>query len=138
MADLKNKRIRLESKIQRLLQHDNGVTSHFDYHIHMNSKKNTIELNLLTFNPVHDEYMLLNSVFGKSSIDCLEKMEAYLMQEKFDRTEKSFTISWQKSGDEGEHKSYFRGTSEEQVIQKFLHEKNPEEFEFSIKENPLT
>ena len=85
MADLKNKRIRLESKIQRLLQHENGVTSHFDYHIHMNSKKNTIELNLLTFNPVQDEYMLLNSVFGKSSIDCIENMEAYLMQEKFDR-----------------------------------------------------
>lgn len=138
MATLKNKRIRLESQIQRLLQRDNGVTSHFDYRIHMNSKKNTVELNLLTFNSIHDEYMLLHTEFGKSSIDCLEKMLVYLQQEKIILREKSYTITWSRKGDEQKHLSYFSGINEESVIQKFLHEKNHEEYEFSIKENPIT
>ena len=137
MAKNKTKRIRLESQIQKMLHRDNGVTSHFDYHIHINSK-NTVELHLLTFNPIHDDYMLLHSALGKSSIDCLEKMIGYIQQKHLAEEEKSFTISWKKLNDGQTYQSYFRGKSEEEVLQKFLHEKNPEEFEFNIRQNPIT
>lgn len=139
MAGGKLKRIRLESTIQKLLHRDNGVTAHFDYHIHMNSKKNTVELNLLTFNPVHDEYMLLHNVSGKSSLDCLQKMINYLRENNLGSTEYSYTVTWKrKDTDDEPHVSYFRATSEKQVEEKFLHEKDPSDFEYTIQVNPIT
>lgn len=139
MASGKKNRIRLESEIQRLLQKDNGVTSHFDYKIHMNSKKNTVELNLLTFNPIHDDYMLLRKEMGSSAIECLENLLDYLNSENLNKEEHSFTISWKKKGENDKtHLSYFRGHSEEEVLSKFLHEKKTDDYEFSIKMNPIT
>lgn len=138
MAKGKKQRIRLESQIQRLLHKDNGVTAHFDYKIHMNSNKNTVELNLLTFNPIHDDYMLLHTVSGKSSIECLKDMLMYLRAEAQNQKEYSFTVSWKKKGTEDTYLSYFRGHNEEEVLSKFLHEKKSDEYEFSVKVNPIT
>lgn len=139
MANGKKIRIRLESKIQKMLQQDNGVTAHFDYKINMNSKKNTVELNLLTFNPIHDDYMLLRRDSGQSAIECLEKVLIYVKTKKENQKEYSFTVSWKKKeGEDQTHLSYFRAHSEEEVLSKFLHEKNSEDYEFSIKMNPIT
>ena len=136
----KKQRIRLESQIQRLLRKDNGVTAHFDFHIKMNSPENTVELHLLTFNPVHDNYMLLSKVSGASSINCLEQVLAYLNKDRSAQTEYSYTVNWKdmKSESKKQHQSYFRGTSEEEVLKKFFHEKNAEDYEFSIHKNPIT
>jgi hypothetical protein len=138
MAKNKKERIRLESQLQRLLHQDNGVTAHFDYRIQMNSAKNTVELHLLTFNPVHDDYMLLHKTKGPSAIDCLQEMHDYIRQQKNLGKEKSFTISWSKSGEGEKHQSYFRGKNEEEVLQKFLHEKRAEDYEFTVRENPIS
>ncbi|MBL4710148.1 MAG: hypothetical protein JKY48_17090 [Flavobacteriales bacterium] len=138
MSKGKKKRIRLESQIQQLLQRDNGVTAHFDYKINMNSIKNTIELNLLTFNPIHDDYMLLRKESGRSAIECLESMYAYIRKDEKRKNENSYTISWKQKGSSEMHHSYFRGTSEKEVMNKFLHEKKAEGYEFSIKMNPIT
>ena len=101
MAKGKKTRIRLESQIQQLLQKDNGVTAHFDYKINMNSKKNTVQLNLLTFNPIHDDYMLLRKVNGSSAIECLENMHQYILKDEARKDENSYTITWkQKESDE--------------------------------------
>jgi hypothetical protein len=138
MAKGKKTRIRLESQIQQLLQKDNGVTAHFDYKINMNSKKRTIELNLLTFNPVYDDYMLLRKESGSSAIECLDQMRRYLIKKEVQKNENSYTITWQQKGLDESHKSYFRGTSEKEVMNKFLHEKKADDYEFSIKLNPIT
>jgi len=135
----KRQRIRLESQVQRLLHKDNGVTAHFDYHIKMNSAEHTVELRLLTFNPVHDDYMLLRKVSGASSIDCLQAILSYLREYPFAKTEYSYTVNWKLKHEKGGmHQSYFRGTSEAEVLNKFLHEKNAADYEFSIHQNPIS
>jgi hypothetical protein len=139
MAKGKREKIKLESQIQKILWSDNEVTSHFDYRVHMNSKNNTIELNLLTYNSVHEEYMLLHRILGKSSIDCLEKMIDYLKNVTPRQTYYSYTITWNKIGEKGEpHVSYFRGKTENDVKNKFLHERKESDYDFTIKMNPLT
>lgn len=140
MARIENKleQIRLQHAIAEILWKDNGVSSHFDYHVNPVSSSNTIKLNLLTYNPKHDEYMLLHSVTGSSSIECLEKMQDYLKTKHNTSVQYSFTISWKKKGDTEEYTSYFVASHEEEAKTKFLHEKNPDDYDFSIQMNPVS
>ena len=66
----KLEQIKLQHNISEILRKDNGVSCHFDYHINLMSGDQTIKLNLLTYNPVHDEYMLLHTVKGASVAIC--------------------------------------------------------------------
>jgi hypothetical protein len=104
----------------------------------MVSDNETIKLNLLTYNPTHQNYMLLTSVSGKSSIDCLVKLLAYLKELYNPQSRYSFTIEWQKTGDPLKHISYFRALNEDEAKAKFLHEKNEAEYQFTILKNPIS
>jgi hypothetical protein len=136
--DKKLQQIRLQHQIVEILKNDNGVSCHFDYHINMMSDDETIKLNLLTYNPVHENYMLLHSVSGTSSIHCLEKMRSYLNEFYNPQFLYSFTIEWKKKGDPMKHISYFRAADESQSKAKFLHEKEAAEYEFTILRNPIS
>jgi hypothetical protein len=136
--DRKLVQLRLQDKIFNLLYSDNGVSSHFDYHLNLMSDEETIKLNLLTYNKRHDEYMLFHTVMGSSSIDCLQKMLTYIQDHQKKDPKNSYTISWKKAGDEHVHKSYFIAASTEEAIDKFLHEKNPDQFEFRCELNPVS
>lgn len=136
--DKKLKQIRLQHEIVELLKQDNGVSCHFDYHVNMMSDSETIKLNLLTYNPGHENYMLLHSVSGKSSIDCLERMLKYLNEFYNPQFLYSFTIEWKKKGDPLKHVSYFRAKDENEARTKFLHEKNESEYAFTILKNPIS
>ena len=136
--DNKLEQLKLQHKIFETLQKDNGVSSHFDYHINLVSDTETVKLNLLTYNQRHHEYMLFHSVSGRSSLDCLRKMLDYIQQQVEGPDANSYTIRWQKKGEEQEHLSYFMADNEEEAIQKFLHEKNPEEYSFSCSLNPVS
>lgn len=136
-TDLKLRQLELQHDIQEMLRVDNGVSCHFDYHIHMMSDEETIQLNLLTFNPRHHEYMLLHSVKGKSSIHCLELMKKYVEHLTREKIRYSYTIKWRRLGEGDYHISYFHAASEEEAIHKFLHEKRAEDYEFSVKINPI-
>ena len=48
--DKKLEQLRLQHTISNLLYKDNGVSSHFDYHVNLMSDDETIKLNLLTYN----------------------------------------------------------------------------------------
>lgn len=135
--DKKLEQIRLQHDISEMLRQDNGVSCHFDYHVNLLSDDETIKLNLLTYNKRHDEYMLLHSIKGKSSIDCLIKMKNYLDQLHTER-EYSFSVSWKKKGEDQKHVSYFVAASREEAEAKFLHEKNPDDYEYSIQINPVS
>jgi len=140
MARIEKKleQIRLQHQITEILWKDNGVTSHFDYHVNPVSDEHTIKLNVLTYNPRHDEYMLLHSTTGSSSVVCLKKMLDYLKAKHTTKTKYSFTIVWRKKNETEDHKSYFVATSEEEARLKFLHEKDVNDYEFSLEMNPLT
>lgn len=135
--DKKLEQIRLQHQIVEILKNDNGISCHFDYHINMMSDDETIKLNLLTYNPGHENYMLLHSVSGKSSIHCLKLMLAYLKEFYNLQFLYSFTIEWKKKGDPLKHISYFRAIDEDEVRTKFLHEKQESEYEYNILRNPI-
>lgn len=135
--DKKLEQLRLQHKIYRSLHEDNGVSSHFDYHVNLMSDSKTIKLNLLTYNERHNEYMLFHTVYGSSSIDCLKKMLAYI-EEGRSKTLNSYTIIWRKKDESEDHRSYFQASSEEEAINKFLHEKQEEDYTFSCKLNPVS
>lgn len=135
--DKKLEQIKLQHRIAEVLREDNGVSCHFDYHVNLLSEDETIRLNLLTYNERHDEYMLMHTTQGATSIICLEKMWQYLEGLKKTGRQYSYTIRWSKKGDETQFTSYFWGKSEADVLQKFLHEKNPGDYTFNIVQNPV-
>ncbi|MBR9861341.1 hypothetical protein GYB22_11450 [bacterium] len=136
--DKKLSQLRLQHKIFSLLFEDNGVSSHFDYHVNIMSDDETIKLNLLTYNKRHDEYMLFHTVKGSSSLNCLEKMLEYIKEHQNSTRQNSYTIKWSKKNEPGEYKSYFIAKSEDDAILKFLHEKNEEDYEFTCTLNPVS
>jgi hypothetical protein len=137
--DNKLKQLQLQHHILTNLNRDNGVSCHFDYHINLNSDTETVKLNLLTYNPRHNEYMLFHTVKGASSLDCLEKLMDYISNQRKSNQLKSFTIEWNRKSDiENKHKSYFYASSEEDALQKFLHEKDSSEYQYTIFQNPLS
>jgi hypothetical protein len=137
--DRKLEQIQLQHRIMEILREDNGVSPHFDYHINITSDNETVRLNLLTYNERHSEYMLLHSYSGKSSIDCLNKMLGYIQTNRSNQqTEYSFTINWKKKADNHEYKSYFLAFNQSDAEKKFLYEKNVNDYEYKITQNPIS
>ena len=136
--DKKLEQIELQHEIIELLRRDNGVSCHFDYHVNMVSENETVLLNLLTFNPRHDDYMLLHTTIGNSSIDCLKKMLAFIKTQLQQQELYSYTIVWKKKNEPAEHISYFRAADESTARRKFLHEKNPDDYRYTITQNPIS
>lgn len=136
--DKKLEQIRLQHQIMELLRQDNGVSCHFDYHINPVSDDETIKLNLLTYNPRHNEYMLLNMVKGSSAIDCLQKMLSFIEGMMKQTQLYSFTIRWKRKNHDQQFVSYFRAPDEKSAELKFLHEKDPDAYEYSIERNPIS
>ena len=136
--DKKLEQIQLQHEITEFLRKDNGVSCHFDYHVNLLSSDETIKLNLLTYNVKHNEYMLLHTCKGASSIECLTRMLQYIISIKRPEVQYSFTVHWSKREDGTQYTSYFYGNDEEDVKKKFLHEKNPADYIFRIEQNPIT
>jgi hypothetical protein len=135
--DKKLEQIKLQHEIAGILRMDNGVSCHFDYHINLLLETEGVILNLLTYNEKHDEYMLLHSTKGASSIGCLSKMLSHIKSLSQSKRHYSYTVKWHKKKEEKEHISYFWGSSESEVEKKFLHEKNRENYVFTITQNPV-
>lgn len=135
--DKKLEQIQLQHEISEILHQDNGVSCHFDYHVNLLSDYETIKLNVLTYNKRHNEYMLLHTVKGTSSIDCLTKTVTFLNQKDHRSTLHSFSVKWQKLGDETKYTSYFMAVDEDEALAKFLHEKDAKEYTYEVIQNPV-
>jgi hypothetical protein len=135
--DKKLEQIKLQHQIGEMLLKDNGVSCHFDYHVNLLSDYETVKLNVLTYNKRHNEYMLLHTVKGTSSIDCLGKTITFLSQSDHTNKPRSFSVKWEKTGEDGSHLSYFTAQDIDEVKLKFLHEKNPKDYQFEVFENPV-
>ncbi len=134
----KLEQIKLQHAISRILHEDNGVSCHFDYHVNLISEDETIKLNLLTYNERHDEYMLMHTTKGTSSLECLAKMLEYVKSNHQVGRLDSYTVRWKREGQDQVHYSHFRAPSEEFALKKFLHEKNPGDYEIiSVEGNPV-
>ncbi|MFT5723782.1 MAG: hypothetical protein ACI9JN_000899 [Bacteroidia bacterium] len=136
--DKKLEQIQLQHKIGEMLRSDNGVSCHFDYHVNLLSDYETIKLNVLTYNQRHNEYMLLHTVKGTSSIDCLDKMKKFMSNNNHTSKLLSFSVKWQKNDEEGQHVSYFMARDEDEVESKFLHEKDTNDYTYEVYQNPVS
>jgi hypothetical protein len=136
--DRKLEQIRLQHQIMEILRQDNGVSCHFDYHVNPVSEDETVKLNLLTYNPKHNEYMLLHCTTGKNSIDCLNKMITEINALQHQSQFYSFMMKGTKKSDGILHVSYFRATDEGGAELKFLHEKNASDYTYTIEKNPIS
>ena len=92
---------------------------------------------MLTYNQRHNEYMLLHSAKGTSSIDCLSKTLTYLNHTDHSQELRSFSVKWKKSREVDSHISYFMAQDKDEAEAKFLHEKDPIEYQFEVFENPV-
>lgn len=135
--DQKLEHIQLQHEISEMLRKDNGVSCHFDYHVNLLSESETVKLNLLTYNPRHNEYMLLHTVSGGSSIACLHKMLLYLQSSQKSKIQYSFTVKWRRKGATDWVYSYFSAADATEAERKFLHEKSPSEYEYTLIQNPV-
>lgn len=134
----KLEQIKYQHQISEILREDNGVSCHFDYHVNLMLDDETIKLNVLTYNERHDEYMLMHTVKGSSSIDCLSKMLDYVRSTRAERQENSYTVTWKRTGESEIHRSYFRAVSEDEAQRKFMHEKDQADYSVeSIVLNPV-
>ncbi|MCB9262327.1 MAG: hypothetical protein H6607_08135 [Flavobacteriales bacterium] len=136
--DKKLEQLKLQHEISEILRNDNGVSCHFDYHVNMLSDDETIKLNLLTYNKRHNEYMLFHTEKGTSSIHCLSKIKKYIELGSERKKLQSFSIRWKKKNEPNYFTSYFSGMSKNEVVNKFLHEKDANDYDFEIIENPIS
>ncbi len=100
-------------------------------------KAETVTLELITINPIHEQSFLLHSLKGLDKIEALTKMEEYLEQKY--QQESSYTIQWMQIDDDNQlHTSYFRGKNIYDVLDKFYYGREQNSYKiFSINLNPV-
>lgn len=96
-----------------------------------------VDLYVITHNPVHKNNFLFSKSWGVSEEDALERCMKSLDKIR-KKSENNYTVTWEKVGGTTQN-SYFSGKDIYEVLEKFLFQKNPEEYIiFNIKLNPIS
>tara|TARA_B000000437_G_C11501807_1_gene247361 strand:- start:64 stop:480 length:417 start_codon:yes stop_codon:yes gene_type:complete len=114
-----------ENEISDLIKKDNDCSSHFQW---TQTYKN-LTLDLVTFNPKHNNYFLLHSITKQNLnnnsnvyILILDEMIKYIKEYK--NLTLNYTIIWNyKQTNEPSKTSYFSGKNIKEVMQKFYYQK---------------
>lgn len=95
------------------------------------------QLDVLTYNPRHQQSFLLHTTRAINKPEALEKMLNYL--ETHLQRESSYTIQWMKVGDNTLHTSYFRARTIYDVLDKFYYDRDMNSYKvYSISLNPIS
>lgn len=95
------------------------------------------QLNILTYNPRHNQSFLFHALIGYDQTDALKKMLEYVKQYK--TRESSFTIQWSERDSKELITSYFRARNLPEAIDKFLFGRDVNSLIiFSVVLNPLS
>lgn len=96
-----------------------------------------INLDLITFNPRHNQSFLFHSVKAIDKKEALEKLLDYT-KSNF-RKEESYTLQWVKIGEQNLHTSYFRAKNIYDVLDKFYYERDVNSYRiYNISLNPIS
>lgn len=94
------------------------------------------KLELITINPKHEESFLYHTVEAPGKLEALEKMLEYVT--KTSQVKQSYTVQWSQRGKGGLHTSYFRARDVYEVLEKFYHGRDKEDYTiFSLTLNPV-
>ena len=95
------------------------------------------QLDLITFNPRHNQSFLFHSCKAIDKAEVLQKMLDYIVSNY--RKEETYTIQWIKIGEESLHTSYFRAKNIYEVLDKFYFDRDLNSYRiYSISLNPIS
>lgn len=120
MSDHFNSIYQAEYAVQNLIKNDNNCSAHFVYH----SVSDSVTLDLVTYNPIHNTHFLLHSLNGKTQIDCIAKMYNHVFEMKASLKEHSpyflsYTIEWYSPMEQKKITSSFYGKNLDEILLKF-------------------
>lgn len=120
LTEDQKKEIELESKIRGLLREDNGVDVSFVYRDGF--------VDLITYNPKHGTYFLLDTVETTKKIkhEILHEILEFLKHKIKPKFCFTYEIKWFFDGKF--NISYFTGCSLEEVAKKFYYKNNPHDY----------
>ena len=96
-----------------------------------------VHLDLITFNPRHNQSFLFHSVKAIDKTEALEKVLEYIKTHF--REEETYTIQWLKLGEQDLHTSYFRAKNIYEVLDKFYFERDVNSYRiYNISLNPIS
>lgn len=132
------KRTYLENKIIDTIFRDNRNTPHFNYKV--NFEEGTITLELFTYNPLQRAQHFLHSITEQTPVLCLTQMILFLEQHSFMKeNDSSYTVTWnRKENTSITNDSYYYVNSEEEALEKFFFGKDMDEYDVSVKQNPIS
>jgi hypothetical protein len=95
------------------------------------------QLDIITFNPRHDQSFLFHSAKGLDKLEVASKVLEYVQLHY--QKEDSYTLQWIKIGEQNLHTSYFRAKNIYQVLDKFYYERDVNSYRiYSISLNPMS
>ncbi len=95
------------------------------------------QLDLITFNPRHNQSFLFHSCKAIDKVEVLQKMLDYIISNY--RKEETYTIQWIKIGEESLHTSYFRAKNIYDVLDKFYFDRDLNSYRiYTISLNPIS
>ena len=96
----------------------------------------TITLELITINPVHEQTFLLHKTKALTKVEALQKMNEYVIENY--KRENSYTVQWVKVGEDDLHTSYFRAQNIYEALDKFYYGRDLSNYNvFSVTLNPV-
>ncbi len=123
----------LEKKIENYI----GAASNIELKFQYQELDKEVKLDLITFNPKHNQSFLFHSAIGFGKIDALYKMLDYLKNYK--EKESSYTIQWSLKESTELNTSYFRASNLPSAIEKFYFERDVNStVVFSVVLNPIS
>jgi hypothetical protein len=95
------------------------------------------QLDLITFNPRHNQSFLFHTCKAIDKVEALQKMFDYIKSNY--RKEETFTIQWMRIGEDSLHTSYFRAKNIYDVLDKFYFDRDLNSYRiYSISLNPIS
>lgn len=126
-----------EKSLENLIENHIGAASNIELKFQYQELEKEVKLDLVTFNPKHNQSFLFHTVVGYSKVDSLNKMLEYIKSYK--EKESSYTIQWSLKENSGLNTSYFRAANLLAAIEKFYFERDINSIVvFSVVLNPIS
>lgn len=108
---------------------------HLSYQL--KKSKGKVSLQLITFNPLHNQRFLFHACEADSTEECYRQMLKYVQYHK--EEESSYTIQWTLLGENKLHTSYFRANTILGALNKLYFDRDPNGIiVFSVILNPIS
>ncbi len=103
----------------------------------LKKSRSIFTLQLITYNPLHNQRFLFHAIEADSAEECFRKMLKYVQFHK--EEESSYTIQWTLLGENKLHTSYFRANTILGALNKLYFDRDPNGIiVFSVILNPIS